>query len=173
MAKKNRYEGMFLLKVREAKEDWDGLVTFITDIIESVDGTVTDATRWDERKLTFDIKGQSRAAYMLTHFEAPPTGMDTIRHKCKMSPRVLRELILRDDIKAKDALVPKDEKPETPGAADDEAKPDVIPPEIESTPPQPEPEAALPESETARKEEDDGQFEQSTSDGEPDEGSGT
>ena len=34
--KKNSYEGMFLLKMREAKEDWDGSVKHVADIIEGI-----------------------------------------------------------------------------------------------------------------------------------------
>ena len=100
MAKEgNRYEGMFLLKAKAAKEDWDGLVEHVSKMVETAGGAVASAVKWEERKLAYDIKGHSRAAYMLVHFETPTTGIDLIRHSCKLSDLVLRVLILKDEKK--------------------------------------------------------------------------
>ncbi len=97
MAKKNnRYEGMFLFKSKVAKEDWDGLVEHVGKMVETAGGSVASAVKWEERKLAYDIRGHSRAAYMLVHFESPPTGIDLIRNSCKLSDLVLRVLILKD-----------------------------------------------------------------------------
>lgn len=95
--KTNSYEGMFLFKMKDAKEGWDGLVEHVGKMVESVGGTVASAVKWDERKLTYNVNGQNRAAYMLVYFDAPPGEMDTIRHSCKMSERIMRALILRND----------------------------------------------------------------------------
>ena len=96
MAKKNnRYEGMFLFKSRSAKEDWDTLVEHVNKMVEAGGGSVTSADKWEERKLTYDIKGHSRATYMLVYFEAPPGSIDSIRKNCKLSDLILRVLILK------------------------------------------------------------------------------
>ena len=110
MAKKNnRYEGMFLLKSKAAKEDWDGVVEHVGKMVETAGGAVARAVKWEERKLAYDIKGHSRAAYMLVHFESPPTGIDSIRNSCKLSSLVLRALILKDNKKTT-IEVPRKEK---------------------------------------------------------------
>ena len=46
---------------------------------------------------------------MLIHFEAPPSGIDSIRSSCKLSDRVLRVLILKDEKKTL-AEVPEKEE---------------------------------------------------------------
>ncbi len=98
MAKKvNRYEGMFLFKSKAAKEDWDGLVEHVGKMVETAGGAVASAAKWEERKLAYDIKGHSRGAYMLVHFEAPPASIDSIQNSCKLSDLMLRALILKDE----------------------------------------------------------------------------
>lgn len=110
MAKKNNcYEGMFLFKVKDAKEGWDGLVEHVGKMVEAAGGVVASAVKWEERKLVYDIKGHSRAAYMLVHFETPPSGIDSIWSSCKLSDRVLRVLILKDE-KGTMGKVPKKEE---------------------------------------------------------------
>ena len=107
--KNNRYEGMFLLKSKAAKEDWDGLVEHVGKMVETTGGTVASAVKWEERKLAYDIKGHSRATYMLVHFEAPPSGIDPIRNSCKLSDLVLRVLILKGE-KETTVEIPRKEK---------------------------------------------------------------
>ncbi len=107
MAKKNNcYEGMFLFKVKDAKEGWDGLVEYVEKMVKAVGGTVASAIKCEEKKLAYDIKGHSRAAYMLVHFEAPPSGIDSMISSCNLSDRVLRVLILKDE-KGTKVEVPK------------------------------------------------------------------
>ena len=119
MSKKtNRYEGMFLFRMKDAKENWDGLVEHVGKMVESAGGAVTSAAKWDERKLTYNIKGQNRAAYMLIYFEAPPGSMDSIRHSCKMSERVMRVLLLRDYSGAKSSGKEEDHGEPKQGVSD-------------------------------------------------------
>ena len=95
--KMNAYEAMFLFKTKDAKEDWDGLVDHVGTLVSEASGNVKSATKWDEKKLAFDIKGQSRATYMLVYFDGPPTSVETLHQRCKLSDKVLRVLVVKDD----------------------------------------------------------------------------
>ncbi len=99
--KMNSYEAMFIVPAAAAREKWPEVESYIRDTIESVGGEVAIVTKWDERKLVYEIKKNSqkhsRAAYVLSFFNAPPSAPAEIKKKVKFSDTVLRVLILKDE----------------------------------------------------------------------------
>ena len=106
----NRYEAIFLFKTKDAKEDWDALVDHVGELVSSSSGTVTSAVKWDEKKLAYNIRGQSRAAYMLVYFDGEPTSVAALHQKCKLSNRVMRLLVVKDGGSGDEEMA-KDEVP--------------------------------------------------------------
>ena len=93
----NLYEGMFVLNNRTAKKDEDKALEIVTELIKRFGGEVTDARKWDERKLAYPLSKQTRGTYFLVHFQAPEDAVAKIEFQCNLNTEVLRQLIIVDE----------------------------------------------------------------------------
>ena len=91
---KQLYEGMFLVDVAKASSDWDGVVSSITRILERAEAEIISTRKWDDRKLCYNIKGQSRGVYILCYFKVDGTKIQEIEKNIRLSEQVMRLLIL-------------------------------------------------------------------------------
>lgn len=64
------YEAMFLLEPGQA--NFEEAVAPIHTIFQRNQCEVLHIKKWDERRLTFDIRGQRRGLYVLTYFKCDP-----------------------------------------------------------------------------------------------------
>ena len=133
------YEAMFLLDNREVKKGWDPLKESIDSIMTKRGADIVVAKRWDERKLSYDIKKQRRATYYLTYFKAEPEAIDEVRRDLELSVPVLRYLILSCEAIPEDAYEPEKEftmidedEPATEESAAEEGSEDGADPEVEA-----------------------------------------
>lgn len=115
------YEGMFLLDPVKAGQDWDGSVGQVREVLEGVGAQITQCTKWDDRKLAYEIQGHSRAIYLLVLFNAPSSNIRQIERACQLSDLVLRELILLRDEAPLSPEAEAEETPEEEGEAEPEA----------------------------------------------------
>ncbi|MBL8696539.1 MAG: 30S ribosomal protein S6 [Planctomycetes bacterium] len=91
------YEAMFLLDNREVKKGLEQARDRITTLLTKHGAAPRIVRKWDERKLTYDIKKQKRATYMLAYFDAPSTAPAKIEHEAQLTEAILRCMILRTD----------------------------------------------------------------------------
>ena len=68
------YETMFLVDNGRAKDDLDGILAELGEMVARAGGEMVNIGKWDERKLTYEIKHQRRATYVLAHWNGPPDG---------------------------------------------------------------------------------------------------
>ncbi len=94
---KKLYEAMFLVDSAEAASDWDGINKLITGILERTGAEIVSTKKWDERKLAYTIKKQTRGTYILCYFKADGGKIKDIERDVRLSERVMRVLILRAD----------------------------------------------------------------------------
>jgi small subunit ribosomal protein S6 len=92
-----RYEGMFLVESGVASKDWDGTEKSLKELVERSGGTILSAGRWDERKLSFEIRGAKRGTYWLCYFSAAGDVPGKIRRTAALSETVLRSMVLAMD----------------------------------------------------------------------------
>ena len=92
----NRYEGMFLFP-QSGTADLNGCVDQIKSILERNNAQVISVSKWDERRLAYDIKGNKRGVYFLVYFEAAGEGMQKMERDFNLSEQLLRWLIVRAD----------------------------------------------------------------------------
>ena len=115
------YEGMFLLKAGEAAVD--SQIDVVKGIIEKRKGIVREISKWDDRKLAYEIGKDKRGLYILSYFEAPPEAVSQIRRDCRLSEEVIRVLIVNTE-KYKEAEAapsePQEEKSSGKGTVADE-----------------------------------------------------
>ncbi len=102
------YEGMFLISQAVAA-DLSGAIEHINEILSRADAQLIAMSKWDERRLAFEIDKQKRGVFILTYFSAPAAQVDHIIRDCNLSERIMRIMLLRadhlteDEMKATDA----------------------------------------------------------------------
>lgn len=92
-----RYEGMFLVESGVASKDWDAVEAQLKEIVAKAGGTILSCGKWDERKLSFDVRGARRGTYWLCYFEGRGDAPGAIRRITALSETVLRCMILALD----------------------------------------------------------------------------
>lgn len=105
---------MVLLDNEVVRKGWDKAKSLVTGTLEKHGVQVQTARRWDERLLTYPIRGRRRATYLLTYFSAQGPEIEAVRHDLDISEGVLRYLFLNVE------EIPEEERglSEAEGAAD-------------------------------------------------------
>ena len=88
---KDVYEGMFLFP---GSAEVEASLKRVREIIERHQGTVEVIKKWDERKLTYEIKKQKRGLFVITYFTAPGAAIAPITRDVNLSDDILRVLIV-------------------------------------------------------------------------------
>ncbi|MFT7486942.1 MAG: ribosomal protein S6 [Candidatus Paceibacteria bacterium] len=88
------YEGMFLIDNAVVRESWDTAKKIVTGILEKHGATILSARRWDERHLSYPIKGKNRATFLLTYYSIPGDEIPAMRRDFELTESVLRSLEL-------------------------------------------------------------------------------
>lgn len=91
------YEGMLLIDPTVAAREWDRVVEEVERIAKRNGAEVLQISRWGERKLSYPVRRNSRGAYVLAYFAAPPGALKGIRADLQLSEVVLRSLLLRHE----------------------------------------------------------------------------
>ena len=91
-ARLNVYEAMFLLGPAAATAG-DAGVGICRGMIERHGGQITVIKKWDERKLTYEIKKQKRGLYIIAYFTAPGEAIAPIERDVNLSENILRVLV--------------------------------------------------------------------------------
>jgi len=65
VTKKRLYEAMFLIDSADAGSDWDGVIAAITKTLERAEVDIVSITKWDDRRLAYEIKRKARGTYIL------------------------------------------------------------------------------------------------------------
>ncbi len=115
MTKKKLYEAMFLIDSADAGSDWDGVIAAITKTLERAEVDIVSITKWDDRRLAYEIKRKSRGTYILCYFRSDGQKNQEIETAVQLSEKIIRVLILCVDWMAdedieKDTPATKEEK---------------------------------------------------------------
>ena len=103
VAKKNLYEGMFLVDSAEAGVDWHGVIAGITKILDKAKAEIVSIRKWDDRRLAYDIRRVSRGTYILTYFRVEGRQVQEIEKAVQLSEKIIRVLILNaENLSAED-----------------------------------------------------------------------
>lgn len=94
---KRLYEGLFLVDSAEAASDWDGMIGAIKKVLDRAGAEVVSLNKWDERKLTYEIKKKTRGTYILVYFNCDPLKIGGIERDVQLSELILRVMILTTD----------------------------------------------------------------------------
>src|SRR5207244_10872637 len=73
--------------------DWEAVKAELGRIPERASARVILLQKWDERRLSYEIRGRKRAIYALTYFEADPMKIADLERDARLSEAVLRCMI--------------------------------------------------------------------------------
>jgi small subunit ribosomal protein S6 len=87
---------MFLFDPAFANEG-DNVQKELDRILERAGAKLIGMSRWEERKLAYEIKKRKRGVHVVTYFHAPPESIRGIERDVQLSDSILRVLVLRAD----------------------------------------------------------------------------
>ena len=80
-----------------ASREWDAVEARLKEMVEKSGGYILSAGKWDERKLSFEVKGARRGTYWLCYFQGASDVPGKIRRTAALSETLLRCMILAMD----------------------------------------------------------------------------
>lgn len=91
------YEGLFLFNQATLGGSLGTAMETLREVLARAEAEVIALSKWDERRLAYEIKGQKRGLYLLAHFRARGSQVANIERDVTLSEQFLRCLILRAD----------------------------------------------------------------------------
>jgi small subunit ribosomal protein S6 len=101
----NVYECMFLLDTNKVAGDTGAVQKQLHGILERNQAEVLASRPWDDRRLSYPIKGHKKGLYYLTYFRTDGKNLDTIERDFALNETILRTLILHVDPKLAEHLL--------------------------------------------------------------------
>lgn len=93
-----KYEAVFIFEPNMEEEVRNGLFDRFKGIIEA-NGTIDNIDEWGSRKLAYEIKDFKEGYYILVHFQAEADAVNEIDRVAKISDKVIRHMIIREEEK--------------------------------------------------------------------------
>ena len=101
----NVYECMFLLDPTKVAGDVSGAAQQLHAILERSKAEILASRPWDERRLSYPIKGHKKGLYYLTYFRTEGKNIVNLERDLSLSELVLRYLVLNVDPKLVDIML--------------------------------------------------------------------
>jgi small subunit ribosomal protein S6 len=90
----NSYEVTILVRAAAARADFEGTLAAVRAVYEAEGAKFTELDKWDERKLAYQIEGETSALYLNGYFSADPLAIDKIERRAQLGEVILRQLII-------------------------------------------------------------------------------
>jgi len=94
--KQGQYEAMFLIS-QGAAADLSGAVDHILNLLSRAGAELIALSKWDERRLAYEIDKQKRGVYLLCYFKAEKGAIAGFERDCNLSETIMRVLVIRAD----------------------------------------------------------------------------
>jgi small subunit ribosomal protein S6 len=93
---RNAYELTFIVRVDPNEEVMNNTVGQVQTWVEANElGQVTKIDRWGRRKLAYELDKQRDGYYVLMNAEIDPQNLPELERNLKLSPDILRYLLIR------------------------------------------------------------------------------
>jgi small subunit ribosomal protein S6 len=96
---------MFLLDPAKVSGDAGNAAKQIESILTKNHAEVLVSRQWDERRLTYPVKGHKKGLYYLTYFRSEGKELVNIERDCALNEAILRQLTLRVHPKMVDTML--------------------------------------------------------------------
>jgi small subunit ribosomal protein S6 len=91
------YETMLLIEPTTAAKEWDKVVAEVDRVAKRNNATVVSLMKWGERKLSYPVKRNNRATFVLAYLQAEEKAVAKIRSDFHLSEVVIRHLIVQHE----------------------------------------------------------------------------
>src|SRR5436309_14133240 len=95
----NVYECMFLLDTTKVGGDVPGAAKQLHTMLERSNAEILASRPWDERRLSYAVKGHKKGLYYLIYMRAEGKSLINVERDLSLNELVLRSLFLRIDPK--------------------------------------------------------------------------
>ncbi|MBW3540950.1 MAG: 30S ribosomal protein S6 [Planctomycetes bacterium] len=99
------YEAMFLLDSGKFASDPDGMSGQVVELIEKVGGSVVAHRPWQDGKLAYEVNGHRKGLHFVVMFRMPGGRITDLSRACKLSPIVIRHMVIHHPQVLFDAMV--------------------------------------------------------------------
>jgi small subunit ribosomal protein S6 len=101
----NTYEYMFLLDANKSVADVGAAAQQLHAVFEKHHAEVLASRQWDERRLTYPIKGHKKGLYYLTYIRSEGKNLVEMERDFSLNEMILRTLTLKIDPKLVDTML--------------------------------------------------------------------
>jgi small subunit ribosomal protein S6 len=101
----NTYECMFLLDTNKVSGDVPAAAQQLHTILEKNQAEVLASRPWEERRLSYPVKGQKKGLYYLTYFRADGKNLVNIERDVSLNEMILRSMVIRIDPKLVETML--------------------------------------------------------------------
>lgn len=88
------YEGMFLFP-QSATANLQAAIDHLKEVLEKCDVSIINFSKWDDRRLAYEIEGNKRGVYFLVYFNAPTKMIADLERRCNQSEEIMRMMVTR------------------------------------------------------------------------------
>jgi small subunit ribosomal protein S6 len=88
------YEGMFLFP-QSATANLQAAIDHLKEVLEKCDVSIINFSKWDDRRLAYEIEGNKRGVYFLVYFNAPTKMIADLERRCNQSEEIIRMMVTR------------------------------------------------------------------------------
>jgi len=88
------YEGMFLFP-QSATANLQAAIDHLKEILAKCETTIITFSKWDERRLAYEVEGNKRGIYFLVYFNAPTSKLSELERRCNQSEEIIRMMVTR------------------------------------------------------------------------------
>jgi small subunit ribosomal protein S6 len=101
----NVYESLIMLDTSKMAGDLPAAQQQLHAIMEKNHAEVLASRPWDERRLSYPIRGQKKALYYLLYFKTGGENLVPIEHDLKLNETVLRVMVLKIEEKLVETML--------------------------------------------------------------------
>jgi small subunit ribosomal protein S6 len=92
-----KYEALYIVKPEFTDPDVQKIADKFKSVIEDKGGSVEKASKWDKRKLAYEINGFKEGNYILMNFEAPGDVPAELNRLMRISDDIIRHRIYKSE----------------------------------------------------------------------------
>lgn len=93
----NKYEAMAIVKPEFSDADVQKIADRFKTVIEEQGGSVENASKWEKRKLAYEIEGFKEGNYVILNFDAPAQVPQELNRLMRINDDIIRHRIFRVD----------------------------------------------------------------------------
>jgi small subunit ribosomal protein S6 len=93
-----KYEALYIVAPQLTDAEVQTIADKYKTLVETHEGSVESAGKWEKRKLAYEIEGHKEGNYIMMHFEAPANLPAELNRQMRNNDEVIRHRIyLRED----------------------------------------------------------------------------